>query len=240
MSPSVPSRVVLVTGAAGGLGQALVSGFAAQGWQVVAACRAGPLPAPTASVWPVKLDVTDKPEVGEVFDAVLARFGRLDVLVNNAGIAADSLVAQMAEDAWQRVLDVNLKGAFLCSQAALRPMCRQRDGHILNIASFGGRVGRAGQANYAASKAGLLGLTQSLAKEVGSRDVRVNAVLPGFLRTKLVGDLTEAQLASHAASNALGRLNELDEVARAVVFIAGLRNVSGQFFQLDSRIAPWT
>ncbi len=240
MNPSAPSRVVLVTGAAGGLGQALAAAFAAQGWQVVAACRAGPLQGPTASVWPVKLDVTDTPEVGEVFDAVTARFGRLDVLVNNAGIAADSLVAQMTEDAWQRVLDVNLKGAFLCSQAALRPMCRQRDGHILNIGSHGGKVGRAGQANYAASKAGLIGLTQSLAKEVGPRDVRVNAVLPGFLRTKLVGSLTDEQVAAHAASNALGRLNDLDEAARAIVFIAGLRNVSGQVFQLDSRIAPWT
>jgi 3-oxoacyl-[acyl-carrier protein] reductase len=146
----------------------------------------------------------------------------------------------MSDDDWHRVLDVNLKGAFLCAQAALRPMLKQRDGHILNISSFGGRVGRAGQANYAASKAGLIGLTQALAKEAGSRNVRVNAVLPGFLRTRLVGDLTEEQLAAHAASNALGRLNEFAEVARFVTFLAGMRNVSSQVFQLDSRIGPWS
>ena len=141
---------------------------------------------------------------------------------------------------WQDVLEVNLRGPFLCSQAALRPMLAQGDGHILNIASFGGRVGRAGQSNYAASKAGLLGLTQSLAREVGASNIRVNAVLPGFLRTGMTGELTETQLATHAAANALGRLNDLGEVARMVVFLAGMRNISGQLFQLDSRIVPWT
>lgn len=239
---SVPGspRVVLITGAAGGLGRALVSAFAAEGWQVVATWHREPFGEGDGTVWPMQLDVTHREEVASVFDQVLARHGRLDVLINNAGIASDSLVAQMNNDTWQCVLDVNLKGAFLCSQAAIRPMLKQRDGHILNIASFGGRVGRAGQANYAASKAALIGLTQSLAKEAGSRNVRVNAVLPGFLRTKLVGNLTEEQLAAHVTSNALGRLNDLDEVARFVVFLAGMRNVSGQVFQLDSRIAAWT
>jgi 3-oxoacyl-[acyl-carrier protein] reductase len=193
-----------------------------------------------ANVFPTPLDVTAADSVSAAFAETLARFGRLDALINNAGIARDALVAQMSDDDWHRVLDVNLKGAFLCAQAALRPMLKQRDGHILNISSFGGRVGRAGQANYAASKAGLIGLTQALAKEVGSRNVRVNAVLPGFLRTRLVGDLTEEQLAAHAASNALGRLNEFAEVARFVTFLAGMRNVSGQVFQLDSRIGPWS
>jgi len=239
MSPDSNARVALITGAAGGLGRALVREFAAQGWRVVAACREELVEA-TPFIRPVRLDVTKAENVEQVFEAVLSCFGRLDVLVNNAGIARDALVAQMSPDAWQQVLDVNLKGAFLCAQAAVRPMCRQRDGHILNLASFGGRVGRAGQANYAASKAALLGFTQSLAREVGSRNVRVNAVLPGFLPTKLVGSLTETQLAAHAASNTLGRLNELEEVARFVVFLAGMRNVSGQLFQLDSRIAPWS
>lgn len=240
MKPVAEPRVVLITGAAGGLGQALVDAFAAAGWQVVAGWHQAPLPSTQPNVFANRLDVTCPNSVGDAFAATLDRFGRLDVLVNNAGIARDALVAQMRDEDWQRVLDVNLKGAFRCAQAALRPMLKQRDGHILNIASFGGRVGRAGQANYAASKAGLLGLTQSLAKEVGSRNVRVNAVLPGFLRTRLVGDLSEEQLAAHAASNALGRLNELAEVARFVTFLAGMRNVSGQVFQLDSRIGPWS
>ncbi len=214
--------------------------FAAQGWQVIAASHRVPPDWVADSIWGVQLDVTDRTQVVAVFDGVLQRFGRLDVLINNAGIARDGLVPQLSVDEWQHVIDVNLKGAFLCAQAAVRPMMRQRDGHILNIASFGGRVGRAGQSNYAASKAALLGLTQSLAKEVGSRDVRVNAVLPGFLRTKLVGELTEEQLAQHCAANALGRLNEFGEVVRFLVFLAGMKNVSGQLFQLDSRIAPWT
>lgn len=240
MKPVAEPRVVLITGAAGGLGQALVDAFAAAGWQVVAGWHQTSLPSTQTNVFADRLDVTCPNSVGEAFAATLDRFGRLDVLVNNAGIARDALVAQMRDEDWQRVLDVNLKGAFRCAQAALRPMLKQRDGHILNIASFGGRVGRAGQANYAASKAGLLGLTQSLAKEVGSRNVRVNAVLPGFLRTRLVGDLSDEQLAAHATSNALGRLNELAEVARFVTFLAGMRNVSGQVFQLDSRIGPWS
>jgi 3-oxoacyl-[acyl-carrier protein] reductase len=240
MSGEGKRQVILITGAAGGLGQALVEAFAAADWQVVAGWHQTPISGQPANVFPTPLDVTAAESVSAAFAETLARFGRLDALINNAGIARDALVAQMSDEDWQRVLDVNLKGAFLCAQAALRPMLKQRDGHILNISSFGGRVGRAGQANYAASKAGLIGLTQALAKEVGSRNVRVNAVLPGFLRTRLVGDLTEEQLAAHAASNALGRLNEFAEVARFVTFLAGMRNVSGQVFQLDSRIGPWS
>jgi 3-oxoacyl-[acyl-carrier protein] reductase len=240
MSGEGKRQVILITGAAGGLGQALVEAFAAADWQVVAGWHQTPISGQPANVFPTPLDVTAADSVSAAFAETLARFGRLDALINNAGIARDALVAQMSDDDWHRVLDVNLKGAFLCAQAALRPMLKQRDGHILNISSFGGRVGRAGQANYAASKAGLIGLTQALAKEVGSRNVRVNAVLPGFLRTRLVGDLTEEQLAAHAASNALGRLNEFAEVARFVTFLAGMRNVSGQVFQLDSRIGPWS
>jgi 3-oxoacyl-[acyl-carrier protein] reductase len=240
MSGEGKRQVILITGAAGGLGQALVEAFAAADWQVVAGWHQTPFSGQAANVFPTPLDVTAADSVSAAFAETLARFGRLDALINNAGIARDALVAQMSDDDWHRVLDVNLKGAFLCAQAALRPMLKQRDGHILNISSFGGRVGRAGQANYAASKAGLIGLTQALAKEAGSRNVRVNAVLPGFLRTRLVGDLTEEQLAAHAASNALGRLNEFAEVARFVTFLAGMRNVSGQVFQLDSRIGPWS
>lgn len=240
MSGEGKRQVILITGAAGGLGQALVEAFAAADWQVVAGWHQTPISGQPANVFPTPLDVTAAESVSAAFTETLARFGRLDALINNAGIARDALVAQMSDDDWHRVLDVNLKGAFLCAQAALRPMLKQRDGHILNISSFGGRVGRAGQANYAASKAGLIGLTQALAKEAGSRNVRVNAVLPGFLRTRLVGDLSEEQLAAHAASNALGRLNEFAEVARFVTFLAGMRNVSGQVFQLDSRIGPWS
>ncbi len=233
-------RVALVTGAAGGLGTGIVAELARQGWSVAAGWhRREPSPA-VGDVFAVQLDVTDVGSVSRAVDSILGRWGRIDLLVNNAGIVSDALIARMEEPMWDRVLDVNLNGAFRCARAVARPMMRQREGQILNITSHGGRVGRAGQANYAASKAALFGLTQSLARELGSRNIRVNAVSPGFLRTGLVADLTEEQLAAHATANTLGRLNEIAEVARFVVFLAGMRNVSGQIFQLDSRITPWT
>lgn len=232
-------RVALVTGAAGGLGSGIVAELARQGWSVAAGWhRREPSPA-VGDVFAVPLDVTDVSSVSRAVDSVLGRWGRIDLLVNNAGIVSDALLARMEDPMWDRVLDVNLDGAFRCARAVARPMLRQREGQILNITSHGGRVGRAGQANYAASKAALFGLTQSLACELGSRNIRVNAVSPGFLKTGLVADLTEEQLAAHATANTLGRLNEIAEVARFVVFLAGMRNVSGQIFQLDSRITPW-
>jgi 3-oxoacyl-[acyl-carrier protein] reductase len=138
------------------------------------------------------------------------------------------------------VLDVNLKGAFLCSQAVSRPMASARSGHILNIASWAARHGTRGQANYAAAKAGLIGLTHSLARELGTRDVRVNAVLPGVLPTAMTAKLTPEQLADLSSTNVLGRTGTLEEAARFIVFLAGTQHVSGQVFQLDSRIAAWT
>jgi len=161
-------------------------------------------------------------------------------LINNAGIVRDAGLWEMADDDWDRVLDVNLKGAFLCVQEVSKVMIRQRAGHIINISSFSGRTGQRGQANYAAAKAGLFGLTASLARELGSRNVRVNAILPGVLPTKMTANLTESEIDQFAAANALGRINSLDEVARFIAFLAGTQNISGQLFQLDSRIAPWT
>ncbi|MEN9735033.1 MAG: 3-oxoacyl-[acyl-carrier-protein] reductase [Verrucomicrobiota bacterium] len=233
-------RVALVTGAAGGLGMGIVEELARQGWSVAAGWHRREPARIEGDVFAVPLDVTDVGSVQGAIDGVLERWGRIDLLVNNAGIVSDALLARMEDPMWDRVLDVNLDGAFRCARAVVRPMMRQRDGQILNITSYGGRVGRAGQANYAASKAALFGFTQSLARELGSRNIRVNAVSPGFLRTGLVADLTDDQLAAHAATNTLGRLNDVTEVARFVAFLAGMRNVSGQLFQLDSRITPWT
>lgn len=240
--PAVESdqRVVLVTGAAGGLGQGIVAEFAAQGWRVAAGWHRGTTQAETAGIWPVQLDVTRRASVDAAVRALLARWGRVDVLVNNAGVAADQPVAHMDEENWDQVQAVNLKGVFLCSQAVLRPMLKQRDGQILNLSSFSVRSGPRGQANYAAAKAGVIGLTQSLAREVGSRNVRVNAVLPGVLATPMTADLPADAMEQFAQANALGRINSVDEVARFIVFLASTRNVSGQVFQLDSRIARWT
>ncbi|MEW6303406.1 MAG: SDR family NAD(P)-dependent oxidoreductase [Verrucomicrobiota bacterium] len=237
---TAPQPVVLITGAAGGLGQALVYEFTAQGWRVAAGYHRHAPAASGDSVWPMPMDVTDRAQIASAVDGILAKWQRIDVLVNNAGVTADNPAWQMDESDWDRVLDVNLKGAFLCAQAVIRPMMKQRDGHIINISSFSARHGTRGQANYAAAKAGLLGLSESLAREVGSRNVRVNAVLPGVLPTGMTAKLAPEQLAAFAEANALGRINTVAEVARFAVFLASMQNVSGQLFQLDSRIARWT
>ena len=234
------TRVALITGASGGLGQALVTEFLAGDWRVVAGFHHENFHTETDRLWPLRLDVTSRENVEEAVAQVTAGWERVDLLINNAGNTADGLVGQLSDGDWQRVLDVHLKGAFLCSQAVLRPMLRQRDGHILNIASFSARTGNRGQANYAAAKAGLLGLTTSLAREVGSRNVRVNAILPGVLPTPMTAGLSAEQREGFTAANALGRLNDPTEVARFAAFLASTRNISGQFFQLDSRIARWT
>jgi 3-oxoacyl-[acyl-carrier protein] reductase len=240
MGPSEAGGVVLITGAAGGLGQGLVRAFASQGWRVAAAYHCGTSQEETNEIWPVQMDVASRASVHAAFQHLIQRWGRVDALINNAGLLANELLPQMSEEAWDKVLDTNLKGAFLCSQAVLRPMLKQRGGHIINISSWSARGGGRGQVNYAAAKAGILGLTTSLAKEVGSRNVRVNAVFPGVLPTKMIAHLTPEQVAEFAAANALGRINSIEEVARFVVFLASLRNVSGQIFQLDSRIARWS
>jgi 3-oxoacyl-[acyl-carrier protein] reductase len=233
------SKVVLLTGAGGGLGRALAEAFEGSGWQVAAGSRE-PKETDSPAILPVRLDVTRPDHVQEAIGAVLQKFGRVDVLVNNAGITADAACGQLSDEDWQRVLDVNLRGAFLCARAVARPMTRQRDGHIINISSFAARSGPRGQSNYAAAKAGLIGLTQSLAQELGSRNVRVNAILPGVLPTNMTARLTPEQKAAFAQANALGRINDVGEVARFIVFLAATQNISGQIFQLDSRVARWT
>jgi 3-oxoacyl-[acyl-carrier protein] reductase len=233
-------RTVLITGAAGGLGRELVAEFAAQGWRVAAAYHSSTSAAETGRIWPIRFDVTRRAQVQAAVQQVIARWGRMDALINNAGVTADGLISQTSGDDWDRVLDANLKGAFLCSQAVLPAMLKQRDGHVINISSFSARHGPVGQASYAAAKAGLIGLTGSLAKEAGSRNIRVNAVLPGVLPTPMTARLSEARLRELAAANALGRLNSPAEVARFTAFLATTRNISGQMFQLDSRIGRWT
>jgi 3-oxoacyl-[acyl-carrier protein] reductase len=244
MSDSPGQPVALITGASRGLGAALVEEFLSAHWQVVAGHRSSAAtnytPGTPGPLMVVPLDVTQRDQVEEAFENVVARFGRVDALINNAGVTADEPCGQMSEEDWQHVLDVNLRGAFLCSRAASRHMVRQRDGHIINISSYAGRAGARGQANYAAAKAGLFGLTQSLAKELGLRNVRVNAILPGVLPTKMTAQITSEQLGAFANANVLGRINALDEVARFIAFLATTRNISGQLFQLDSRIARWT
>lgn len=233
------SSVVLITGAAGGLGRGLVEAFATAGWRVAAGFRRTACPRNDDTVWPVSLEVTAPERASQVIEEIVARWGRVDALVNNAGLTADASVLQMSDEAWQRVLDVNLKGAMACARAAVWPMIRQRDGHIINVSSFAARAGTPGQANYAAAKAALIGLTQSLAAELGSRNVRVNAVLPGVLPTGMTARLKAEARERLVTGNVLRRMNSVAEVARFVAFLAGMRDVSGQVFQLDSRLSRW-
>lgn len=235
-----PPGVALVTGAAGGLGSAVVAELLAQGWRVAAGWHHQPVADGGGALMPVALEVTSAGSVQKAVAQVVERWGRLDLLVNNAGITRDALLAQMKLADWEAVIQVNLKGAFLCARAVLPTMARQQEGHIINISSFAARAGPRGQANYAAAKAGLLGLTQSLAREAALCGVRVNAVLPGVLPTQMTERLSAEQQAAFVEANLLRRLNELPEVARFIVFLAGMRNVSGQIFQLDSRIHSWT
>lgn len=234
------NKVVLITGAAGGLGQALTGAFAAAGWRVAAGFHRTPIAATSDAIWPVALDVTEPERAAQIVGAVVERWGRLDALVNNAGATADAAFFQIADAGWDRVLAVNLKGAMACARAAVWPMIRQRCGHIVNVSSFAARAGTRGQAAYAAAKAGLIGLTQSLAAELGSRNVRVNAVLPGVMPTAMTAGLDPEAQDRLVAGNLLRRMNSPDEVAAFIVFLAGMQNVSAQVFQLDSRPARWT
>jgi len=234
------SRVVWITGAAGGLGYALATAFAGKGWKVVASYHKTPMRGFNDNFWPIQIDITQPKSVCDAVSRVIERWGAIDLLINNAGIVSDQNVSQMSLDQWDTVIDVNMRGSMYCAKAVLPYMQQKRWGHILNISSFTGRAGAAGQSNYAASKAGLLGFTLSLAKELGEHNIQVNAVLPGVLLTPMTAKLTNAQKERFMEANALKRLNSVEEVSQFVVFLAGMENVSGQIFQLDSRIAPWS
>lgn len=224
MAMSDAPPVALITGGSGDLAQAIRAELEAQGWVVHAPSHA-------------EMDVTDKAQVQQVIGAL----PRLDLLIHNAGILRDRRMLNMTEEEFSDVLAVHLKGAFLTSQAAVKLMARQRAGHIVHIGSFSALSGPIGQANYAAAKAGLIGLTQSIAVEYGARGVRANCVLPGFLDTKMTRHLLddEQHRTRILSAHTLGRLNTAADAARFITFLHSMENVSGQVFQLDSRISKW-
>ena len=211
--------VVIITGGAGGLATALAAVFRETGSEVFSPGRD-------------ELDVRSSSDVDRYFKG----FERIDVLINNAGITGDKLFARLEEADWDAVLDTNLKGAFLCSRAAGKRMIKQREGSIVQIGSYSALHPPIGQAAYAASKAGLIGLTKSLAKELGPRNVRVNCVLPGFLETRMTAGLSEEARTAALARHALGRFNTVEDAARFIRTLCTLTHVSGQVFQLDSRV----
>lgn len=218
--------LALITGGRGGIATQLSAQLAEAGHRVLAPGRD-------------ELDVADAASVDRYFAEAVS--GPIDLLVNNAGLVEDAAFGAIAPQSFARVLEVNLGGAFRCSQRALRPMLRARSGHIVNIGSFSALSGPAGQASYAAAKAGLIGLGQSLAKEGGARGVRANTVLPGYLKTKMAAGVPPAVEQRALDAHVLGRFNTPADVARFIVFLHfHMPNVSGQLFQLDSRIRRWT
>jgi len=216
-------RIAVITGGAGDLAQAIAAELSSAGFAVHSPGRE-------------QLDVANAASVQSYFAGV----DRIDLLVNNAAIRDDALCAKMKAAQWDAVLATDLRGSFLCAQAAALKMIKQRAGHIVNIGSFSARIGNAGQANYAAAKAGMIGLTQSMARELGKRNVRVNCVLPGFLETKFSAGMA-LEFKEHARQmHELGRFNTVEDAARFIAFLDSMEAVSGQVLQLDSRIAAWT
>jgi 3-oxoacyl-[acyl-carrier protein] reductase len=224
---AVAGHVALVTGASRGIGRAIAQVLATKGFRVVgtATSEAGAAGIDDAlgahaGCRGIVLDVTDGNAVGDAIDAVLRDLGALHVLVNNAGITRDTLSMRMKDEDWDVVLATNLSAVFRASRAALRPMMKQRYGRIVNITSVVGASGNPGQANYAAAKAGVAGMTRALAREVGSRGITVNCVAPGFIETDMTRSLGEAQSAALLSQIPLGRLGQPIEIANAVAFLA--------------------
>ena len=241
-SASLDGQTALVTGASRGIGRAVALALAAEGAEVVVNYASSPeaaeavvaeIQAKGGSAYALKADVSDEASVDDLIKTVLKRSERIDVLVNNAGITRDGLLMRMKTEDWQAVINLNLTGVFLCTRAVARPMLKQRSGRIINITSVVGLMGNAGQANYAAAKAGVVGLTRSSAKEMASRGITVNAVAPGFIATDMTKDLAADAILSAIP---LGRFGTPDQVAGTVRFLAAdpaAAYITGQVLQVD-------
>jgi 3-oxoacyl-[acyl-carrier protein] reductase len=225
---SLTDKVALVTGSSQGIGRETALALSEAGAKVAVAARnegklaalVEEIAAKSGEAFAVKLDVADAEQIKAAFKAVLERFGKLDILVNNAAITRDGLAMRMKQEDWEAVLRTNLTGAHLCTQLALATMMRARAGRIINIASVVARTGNAGQANYVAAKAGLIGLTKAIAMEIASRNITVNAVAPGFIETPMTDVLSDKVKEELKTRIPLGRMGTARDVAAAIVFLA--------------------
>ncbi len=228
LTVDLTEQVAIVTGAARGLGQAIARDLAVSG--AIVACidvneellgdTVESINESGGQAAAFACDVTDSDRVTEVVRAVAKQFGRLDILVNNAGVTRDNLVMRMKDDEWDLVLGINLRGTFLFTRAAAKPMSKGKRGRIINIASVSGLMGNPGQVNYSASKAGVIGLTRTVSRELSKRNITVNAVAPGFIATEMAAKLGEELIEQITAETPLGRLGSPQDVADAVLFLA--------------------
>jgi len=243
MNYDLHDKVAVITGAARGIGLAIAGAFAGQGAHaVIIDLRQADVDQAVQTLqakgWSASGqvgDVTDSAAMEAVFAAIMERHGRIDCLVNNAGITRDNLLLRMKEEEWQLVLDINLKGSFICTQKAFKHMMKARCGSIVNIASVIGLMGNAGQANYAASKGGLIAFTKSCAREFASRGVRVNAIAPGFIETEMTATLPPEVVAGYAKAIPLQKMGTPDAVAQACLFLASEASayITGQTLAVD-------
>ena len=245
---TLDGKIALVTGSSRGIGRAIALELARQGCKVVVNYRANASAAGAVveeirgrggEALAVGADVSDFDQARQLVEATLEAYGTVDILVNNAGIARDTLLMRMSEQDWDAVIDTNLKGAFNCIKAVQRTMLRKRSGRIINVGSVVGITGNAGQANYAAAKAGLIGLTKALGKELGSRNITVNLVAPGFIQTDMTADLSEKIVEQAVALIPLGSMGQPEDVAAAVAFLASesASYITGQVLCIDGGMA---
>jgi 3-oxoacyl-[acyl-carrier protein] reductase len=248
MSMSLQGKVAIVTGASRGIGKAIAIELGKRGAKVIVNYSKSPdganeaveaIKAAGSEALAVQADVSNAKAATALIKSATDTYGRLDILVNNAGTTRDQLLMSMPEEDWDTVLTTNLKSAFNCSKAAVRSMIRQRAGRIINIASVSGVMGNAGQTNYSASKAGLIGFTKALAREVASRNVTVNAIAPGFIPTDLTNNLAENLKNETLKVIPLGRWGTADEIANAVAFFASdeAGYITGQTLNVDGGMA---
>ena len=237
------AKVVLVTGSTRGIGLEIARAFGEEGYSVMLSGRnedslakvKGEFEKDGIKVATCKADISKAEDATKLVACTLESFGRIDTLVNNAGVTCDNLLMRMDEDAWDKVLDTNLKGAFFMTKAVIKPMLKQKGGSIINIASVVGLMGNAGQANYAASKAGLIGFTKSVAKEYGKKGIRVNAVAPGFICSDMTSSLSDSLKEQMLAQVPLNVFGQPRDVANAVVFLASDKAsyITGQVLTVD-------
>jgi 3-oxoacyl-[acyl-carrier protein] reductase len=235
--------VVIVTGSSRGIGKAIALAFAKEGARVVVSARnkenlksvVNEIQSTGSTALAVEADIANISDASNLIEQAVRQFGQIDVLVNNAGITKDNLLLRLSEDDWDSVLDTNLKGAFNCIKAVTRPMMKKRSGVIINITSVVGQTGNAGQVNYSASKAGLIGLTKSVAKELASRNIRVNAVAPGFIETDMTAELPEKAKDELINSIPLAKLGNVENVADLVLFLSSAKAayITGQVVNVD-------